>query len=158
MFGAIMPPTDPAAAAAEQRQDGEADDRHHHRRLLLRLRLRVSESAIVVQTSERREQVDGLLAARRLLHFHQTAAAAVGDAGFGDLVVGDLVLGGDVLRTHDTGDVQDAEFLVQADFLRAADMTRLPFSRMPVTTAATIRVSLSVRSILPLPSVLVSEP
>ena len=79
---------------------------------------------------------------RWLLHFHQTATAAVGDTGFGDLVVGDLVVGVDILRSHDTGDVKDADFLVHPDFLRAAD-DELPFSRMPVTTAATSRFSFS---------------
>ncbi|ENN84074.1 hypothetical protein RHSP_71778 [Rhizobium freirei PRF 81] len=71
--------------------------------------------------SERRQQVDRLLASRRLLYFGQATASAVGDARLGDLVVGNGVLRGDILRPHDTGDVENADFLIHADFLRAAD-------------------------------------
>ncbi len=50
------------------------------------------------RSSDRREEVDDLLSDRRLLNFHQPAAAAVGDACFGDLFVGHSVFRIDVLR------------------------------------------------------------
>src|SRR5690606_32810946 len=41
--------------------------------------------------------------------------------GFGDLVVGNRIVAGNIARTHDTGDVQHAQLVVHAHFLRSTD-------------------------------------
>jgi len=70
---------------------------------------------------ERQEHVEHLLAVARLLHVGELAAAAIGDAGFRDLAGIDGVVALDVLRAHDAGDDQFADFKIDADLLLAFD-------------------------------------
>jgi hypothetical protein len=71
--------------------------------------------------SDRRQDVDELLTHRRLLHFHQPTAAAVGHAGFRNLVVGHGVVVIDIQRPDNTRNIENAQFLVDPDFLASAD-------------------------------------
>src|SRR5450755_3233259 len=70
---------------------------------------------------ERQQHVHHLLAVARLLHVGDLAAAAIGDAGLRDLRGIDGVVALDVLRAHDAGDDQFANFEIDADLLLAFD-------------------------------------
>src|SRR5262249_16428176 len=70
---------------------------------------------------EGQEHVHHLLAVARLLHVHDLAAAAIGDAGLRDLAGVDGVVALDVLGPDDTGDDQLAGLEIDADLLLAFD-------------------------------------
>ena len=56
-----------------------------------------------------------------LLEIGDMAASAIGDASLGDLFIGNGVGGCDVLRPDDTGNLQFADFVIDANFLAAMD-------------------------------------
>src|ERR1700712_4284406 len=70
---------------------------------------------------ERQYHVHELLAVARLLHVGDLAAPAIGDAGLRDLAAVDSVVALDILRPHDAGDDQLADFEIDADLLFAFD-------------------------------------
>src|SRR6267143_6034875 len=71
--------------------------------------------------SERQQYVHYLLAVARLLDVGDLAAAAIGDAGLRDLAGIDGVVALDILRPHDAGDDQFADFEIDPDLLLAFD-------------------------------------
>src|SRR3990172_9152888 len=81
----------------------------------------VSDIAHLAAWSERGEQVEQLLAPRRLLYLREAAASAVRNAGLRNLFVGDHVLGGNIARPHDALHGQHPDLEVHAHFLRPAD-------------------------------------
>src|SRR6195256_4180118 len=71
--------------------------------------------------SERQQHVHHLLAVARLLDVGDLAAPAIGDAGLRDLAAIDGVVALDVLRPHDAGDDQFADFEIDPYLLLAFD-------------------------------------
>src|SRR5579872_7014165 len=62
------------------------------------------------------EPIPELLSEARLLDFHDSAAAAIGNPRFRNLVIGNRVATRDIERPNDARDVQHAQFVIHPHF------------------------------------------